>query len=198
MLCFLLVEVLIGATFLPHLMMPGKWQNTFGKTSWGGGGGGGRSSTRPLGPSVLDGIGFDIELGTKQHYDDLARYFEGYSKQGKKVYLTAAPRFLFPDAFVASALNTGLFYYVWVSFYNNPPCQFSSSDASNFEDAWKQWISDIPIKKIFLGLPASPEAAGSGFIPVADLTSKVFPAIKGSPKYGGVMLRSKFYDDQIG
>ncbi|KAA8516114.1 hypothetical protein F0562_019293 [Nyssa sinensis] len=33
-----------------------------------------------------------------------------------------------------------------------------------------------------------PDAAGSGFIPVADLTSKVLPAIKGSANYGGVML----------
>ncbi|XWS32109.1 hypothetical protein CRYUN_Cryun23aG0132700 [Craigia yunnanensis] len=159
---------------------------------------GGRSSTRPLGPAVLNGVDFDIELGTKQHYDDLARYLKGYSKQGKKVYLTAAPQCPFPDAFVGSALNTGLFDFVWVQFYNNPPCQFSSSDASNFEDAWKQWISDIPAKKIFLGLPASPEAAGSGFIPVADLTSKVLPSIKDSLKYGGIMLWSKFYDDQTG
>ncbi|KAK6239776.1 hypothetical protein QUC31_005245 [Theobroma cacao] len=160
---------------------------------------GGRSPTRPLGPAVLDGIDFDIELGTKQHWDDLARYLKGYSKQSsKKVYLTAAPQCPFPDAFLGSALNTGLFDYVWVQFYNNPSCQYSSSDINSFDDAWKQWLSDIPASKIFLGLPASPEAAGSGFIPVADLTSKVLPAIKDSPKYGGIMLWSKFYDDQTG
>ncbi|KAJ0931776.1 putative chitinase [Helianthus annuus] len=48
------------------------------------------------------------------------------------------------------------------------------------------------------GLPASPTAAGSGYIPVGDLTSKVLPAIKGSAKYGGVMLWDKYYDDQTG
>ena len=58
--------------------------------------------------------------------------------------------------------------------------------------------TDIPATKIFLGLPAAPTAAGSGFIPVADLTSKVLPAIKGSAMYGGVMLWSKYYDDQTG
>jgi len=158
---------------------------------------GGNSSSRPLGPAVLDGIDFDIEGGTNQHWDDLARFLSAYSKQGKKVYLTAAPQCPFPDAWVGNALQTGLFDYVWVQFYNNPPCQFSG-DIANLEDAWKQWISSIPAQKIFLGLPAAPDAAGSGFVPVADLTSKVLPAIKGSAKYGGVMLWSKYYDDQTG
>lgn len=36
---------------------------------------GGHSSSRPLGPAVLDGIDFDIEGGTTQHWDELARYF---------------------------------------------------------------------------------------------------------------------------
>ncbi|GFS38777.1 chitinase A [Actinidia rufa] len=133
---------------------------------------GGQSSSRPLGPAVLDGIDFDIEGGSNQHWDDLARYLSGYSNRGKKVYLTAAPQCPFPDAWVGGALMTGLFDYVWVQFYNNPPCQYTSGDAS------------------------APDAAGSGFIPVSDLTSQVLPAIKGSAKYGGVMLWSKYYDDQ--
>nr|KYP45392.1 Acidic endochitinase SE2 [Cajanus cajan] len=56
----------------------------------------------------------------------------------------------------------------------------------------------IAIYWIFLGLPASPQAAGSGFIPAFDLTSQVLPAIKGSAKYGGVMLWSRYYDVQSG
>ncbi|GLT59000.1 hypothetical protein SLA2020_318490 [Shorea laevis] len=86
---------------------------------------GGQSSSRPLGDAVLDGIDFDIEGGTNQHWDDLARYLSGYSKKGKKVYLTAAPQCPFPDAWIGGALKTGLFDYVWVQFYNNPPCQYS-------------------------------------------------------------------------
>ncbi|KAK8654534.1 hypothetical protein V6N13_128497 [Hibiscus sabdariffa] len=159
---------------------------------------GGTSSSRPLGPAILDGIDFDIEGGTGEHWDDLAKYLSGYSKKGKKVYLTAAPQCPFPDAWIGNALKTGVFDYVWVQFYNNPPCQYSTADIANLEGAWKQWTSDIPATKIFLGLPASPDAAGSGFIPVNDLTSKVLPAIKNSSKYGGVMLWSKYYDDQSG
>ncbi|XVF22458.1 hypothetical protein REPUB_Repub12eG0174300 [Reevesia pubescens] len=69
-----------------------------------------------------------------------------------------------------------------------------------FPDAWVGGAlkTDIPATKIFLGLPAAPAAAGSGFIPVVDLTSKVLPGIKDSDKYGGVMLWSKYYDDQTG
>ncbi|KAI3783048.1 hypothetical protein L2E82_13110 [Cichorium intybus] len=158
---------------------------------------GGKSSTRPLGEAVLDGIDFDIEGGTTQHWDDLARYLSGYTTKSKKVYLTAAPQCPFPDAYIGTALKTGLFDYVWVQFYNNPPCQYSGGMTS-FEDSWKQWTSAIPATKIFLGLPASPTAAGSGYISVGDLTSKVLPAIKGSAKYGGVMLWDKYHDNQTG
>ncbi|KAG5606388.1 hypothetical protein H5410_027880 [Solanum commersonii] len=45
------------------------------------------------------------------------------------------------------------------------------------------------------GLPAASRAAGSGFIPSDVLVSQVLPAISGSPKYGGVTLWSKFYDN---
>ncbi|KAI9110087.1 hypothetical protein K1719_019128 [Acacia pycnantha] len=159
---------------------------------------GGNSPSRPLGEAVLDGIDFDIEQGTDQHWDDLARYLSGYSSEGKKVYLTAAPQCPFPDAWLGKAVKTGLFDYVWVQFYNNPPCQYSSTDIASLENAWKQWIADIPSTKVFLGLPASPQAAGSGFIPATDLTSKVLPAIKTAANYGGVMLWSKYYDDQTG
>ncbi|KAM7276153.1 hypothetical protein ACFE04_018019 [Oxalis oulophora] len=161
-------------------------------------GGGQSSSSRPLGDAVLDGIDFDIEGGTNQHWNELARYLSAYSSKGKKVYLTAAPQCPFPDAWIGNALKSGLFDNVWVQFYNNPPCQYASGNKANLLDAWKQWTSDIPADKIFLGLPASPQAAGSGFISTSDLMSTVLPAIKGSDKYGGVMLWSKYYDDQSG
>ncbi|GAA0149307.1 hypothetical protein Leryth_020184 [Lithospermum erythrorhizon] len=157
---------------------------------------GGTSSSRPLGDTVLDGVDFDIEGGTNLHWNDLARFLSAYSNEGKKVLLSAAPQCPFPDAWVGNALDTGLFDLVWVQFYNNY-CEYTSGDLNNLEAAWKQWLT-IPAKKIFLGLPAAPGAAGNGFIPTSDLISKVLPVIKGSSKYGGVMLWSKYYDDQDG
>ncbi|KAJ6940447.1 hypothetical protein NC651_006552 [Populus alba x Populus x berolinensis] len=80
----------------------------------------------------------------------------------------------------------------------SPDCPHIGFPEGQAPDAWKQRTSAIPASKIFLGLPASPEAAGSGFIPVPDLTSNVLPSIKDSSRYGGVMLWSKYYDDQSG
>ncbi|KAI6672408.1 hypothetical protein NL676_000314 [Syzygium grande] len=125
---------------------------------------GGTSSARTLGDAVLDGIDFDIELGSTQYWDDLAHYLSDHSKQEKKVYLTAAPQCPYPDSHLGAALNTGHFDYVWM----------------------------------FLGLPASSEAAGSGYVPPNVLTSQILPVIKKSAKYGGVMLWSKYYDDKNG
>ena len=98
---------------------------------------------------------------------------------------------------MGGALDTGLFDYVLVQFYNNAPCQYTSGSTSNLADSWKQWLT-VPAKQIFLGLPASPEAAGSGLIPADDLKSDVLPLIKSAGKYGGIMLWSKYYDDQDG
>ncbi|KAI6669192.1 hypothetical protein NL676_004077 [Syzygium grande] len=140
---------------------------------------GGHSSSHPLGNAVLDGIDFDIEGGRK------------------KVYLTAAPQCPYPDAWLGGVLESGLFDYVWVQFYNNPPCQLNSSAVDNLEDAWKQWIT-IPAKQVFLGLPASPDAAGSGFVTISDLLLEVLPSVERYPEYGGVMLWSRYCDDQSG
>ncbi|RVW37172.1 Acidic endochitinase [Vitis vinifera] len=104
---------------------------------------GGQSSSRPLGDAVLDGIDFDIELGSTLHWDDLARALSGFSKRGRKVYLTAAPQCPFPDKFLGTALNTGLFDSVWVQFYNNPPCQYSSGNTNNLLNSWNRWTSSI-------------------------------------------------------
>ena len=51
---------------------------------------GGSSSTRQLGDAVSDGIEFDIEGGTTEHWDDLANYPPKYTSEGKKVYLTTS------------------------------------------------------------------------------------------------------------
>jgi chitinase len=157
---------------------------------------GGQSDSRPLGDAVLDGIDFDIEGGTPEHWDELAEFLSEYSQQ-RKVYLTAAPQCPFPDYYLGAALNTGLFDYVWVQFYNNAPCEYRDN-ADNLKSSWDQWVSSIQADEIFLGLPAAPAAAGSGYIPPDVLISEVLPYVKGSSKYGGVMLWNRYYDIQNG
>lgn len=152
---------------------------------------GGQSGSRPFGDAVLDGIDFDIEAGSGQFWDELAKSLSG---RRSKVYLAAAPQCPYPDAHLDGAIKTGLFDYVWVQFYNNPQCHYAGN-ADNLLKAWNQWTSS-KAKQVFLGLPASGAAAPSGgFIPADVLTSQVLPKIKGSAKYGGVMLWSKYYDN---
>ncbi|PRQ34500.1 putative chitinase [Rosa chinensis] len=155
------------------------------------------TTTRPFGDAVLDGIDFILSVANP-YWDDLARYLKAYSNPRRAVYLAAAPQCPFPDAFVGGAISTGLFDYVWVQFYDNPPCQYSSGNTGNILNSWNEWTTSIQAGKIFLGLPAAPAAAGSGFIPATVLISEILPVIKKSSKYGGVMLWSKHDDDQSG
>ncbi|XVF09983.1 hypothetical protein REPUB_Repub07fG0145000 [Reevesia pubescens] len=145
---------------------------------------GGTSVSRPLGKAVLDGIDFNIELGSTKYWDDLARYLAAYSKPGRKVYLSAAPRCPFPDD------------YVWVQFYSNAGCQYIPCNTRNLLSSWYRWTTSINARKIFLGLPAAKAAAstGTGYIPPWELNSKILPLIKRSPKYGGVMLWNRYFD----
>ena len=153
---------------------------------------GGQSNSRPLGDAVLDGVDFDIEQGVP-HYAALARRLSEYSQRGKKVYLTAAPQCPFPDQYLNGALSTGLFDYVWIQFYNNY-CQYGNPN--DFKASWNKWTSSIKAREFYVGLPAAQAAAGSGYVEPNVLISQVLPFVKGSPKYGGVMLWNKYYDDK--
>lgn len=155
---------------------------------------GGKSASRPLGSAVLDGIDFDIEVGSTKFYANLARYLAGYSKKGRKVYLSAAPQCPIPDRYLGAAVGQGLFDYVWVQFYNNGPCQYSTGNTKKILDSWKNWAKMKGVKKLFLGLPAARAAAGSGYIPPNVLKSQILPVIKKYNKYGGVMLWNRYYD----
>ncbi|KAK1359471.1 Acidic endochitinase [Heracleum sosnowskyi] len=133
--------------------------------------------------------------GTLDHWDELARFLKGF-KSSKKVYLTAAPQCPFPDAYMGKALSTGLFDDIWIQFYNNY-CEFKG-DASAIKATWDQWTSNVTATNFFLGLPAAPSAAASGFVPADVLIAKILILIKSTKNYGGVMLWSKYYDDLTG
>ncbi|XP_059457027.1 acidic endochitinase-like [Corylus avellana] len=153
----------------------------------------GQSASRPLGDAVLDGIDFDIE-GDSKHWDELATALSKLSNDAnKKVYLTAAPQCPFPDAALKDALATGLFDYVWVQFYNNPGCEYRGN-ADNLKSSWTNQWTTIQAGQIFLGLPASKDAAGSGYTEPDKINTEVLPYIKGSSKYGGVMLWNRYQD----
>jgi len=141
---------------------------------------GGQSSSHPLGPAILDGIDFDIEGGTDQHRDDFSR---SYTKQGKRVYFTAAPPMPIPWCFDRKVVLTPFeFNYTTTLLASILGILIIMKMLGN--NAFQ-----VSLLKIFSRVyPAAPDAAGSDFIPVSNLSSKVLAAIKGSTRYGGVML----------
>ncbi|KAK6233504.1 hypothetical protein QUC31_005910 [Theobroma cacao] len=156
----------------------------------------GRTSPGPLGDATLDGIDFDIEGASNLYYDDLARFLK---EKSESVYLAAAPQCIFPDYHLGAAIDTGLFDTVWVQFYNNPPCQYHDGNADDLLRSWNQWDTSINVTHLFMGLPASDDAAPSGgHIPADKLKSDVLPVIKKSAKYGGIMLWNRYYDKLSG
>ncbi|KAL6840473.1 hypothetical protein ACP4OV_030283 [Aristida adscensionis] len=164
------------------------------------GGAGAAGAPRPLGDAVLDGIDFDIESPSR-YYDDLARNLTSLYRgdaRGRKYMLTAAPQCPYPDASLAAALATGLFDHVWVQFYNNPPCQYAPGDVTALQSAWRRWTAALPSAAVFLGLPASPDAAGGGFVDADTLASQVLPVVEGAANFGGIMLWSRSYDKDSG
>ena len=154
---------------------------------------GGNSSSRPFGDAILDGINFDILHGSTQYWQDLAKNLKNHSN----VYLSASPQCPFPDNILGTALNTNLFDYLWVQFYNNPQCQydFSNSNTTNLISSWNQWSSSLKVGKLFLGIPAAPQAAVSGYVPSQVLNAEILPLFRKSPNYGGVMLWNRYYDE---
>jgi chitinase len=152
----------------------------------------GESSSRPFGDAVLDGIDFDIELGSTRYWQYLAQFLKEYNG----VYLSAAPQCPIPDRFLGRAIEMGLFDFVWVQFYNNRACDYSNRNKNNLVRSWNEWKTIVPIGEIFLGLPADIDAAGSGYIPADVLTSEILPIIENTSKYGGIMLWSRYYDER--
>lgn len=153
----------------------------------------GKSNSRPLGDAVLDGVDFDIEQGAgQQYYADLARKLKSYG--GKKVYLGAAPQCPYPDAHLNTAVQTGVFDYIWIQFYNNPQCNYDASDPNKFKNSWKKWTSSVKAGQFFVGLPASKQAAGTGYVAPNVVGSLVLPFVKGTSTYGGVMVWNRYYD----
>jgi len=145
---------------------------------------------RPFGDVVVDGIDFDIEGGSKNYYSDLAielktNYFN--KATDKKYYLTSAPQCEYPDAYVGDALETGMFDYVFIQFYNNwcGVKNYHNQWAWNWK-TWEALAAKHPGMQIFLGVPAD-TYAGGGYLPISDLTP-FFQDVSQSAAYGGAMV----------
>ncbi|KAJ7127171.1 glycoside hydrolase superfamily, partial [Mycena epipterygia] len=159
---------------------------------------GGSSSTRPFGAAVLDGVDLDIEGGGSTGFAAFVTQIRSHAAGASKpYYITGAPQCPFPDAYLGSVINAVGFDALYVQFYNNFWKGFSTSVAefSNANDwdfgTWDNWaktVSPNPNVKIFIGAPASPTAAGSGYVDAATLGSIALSTRAQYSSFGGIML----------
>ncbi|KAJ7139780.1 class III chitinase [Mycena epipterygia] len=154
---------------------------------------GGTSSTRPFGAAVLDGVDLDIEGGSGSGYATFVSTIHSLaSGASKRYYITAAPQCVYPDASLGSALNSASFDAIYVQFYNNP-CSlpnYPTASTWNFGiwDQWARTVSPNPNVKVYIGAPASPAAAGSGYVDIGTLSTIAKAMRLSFPSFGGVML----------
>ncbi|KAI0346297.1 glycoside hydrolase [Trametopsis cervina] len=150
---------------------------------------GGSSSTRPFGNAVLDGVDLDIEGGSTAHFVPFINQLRSHmNSASKKYYITAAPQCPFPDAYLGDLINSVAFDAVYVQFYNNY-CNVGTANA-NFA-TWDNWAkTQSPNKnvKVYLGVPASSSAAGSGYLPISSLGPIIQQYKATYSSFGGVMF----------
>ncbi|CAO3592812.1 unnamed protein product [Absidia cylindrospora] len=153
---------------------------------------GGSSSTRPFGDAVLDGIDLDIEGGGSNYYGTfLTKLRAHFSGASKKYYVTAAPQCVYPDANLGATISQNSIDAIYVQFYNNP-CGLQTWGTSGWNyGVWDYWAKNIsPNKniKVYIGAPASPTAAGGGYVPLSTLSNIALTTRKSFPSFGGVMF----------
>lgn len=147
--------------------------------------GGGTSSTRPFGDAVIDGFDLDIENNNNVGYAALTNKLR-QNFAGGNYYITGAPQCVYPDASLGDALEHGYFDFVFVQFYNNP----CGVDKAGFNwNTWKDYAasSKNPNVKIYLGIPGSSSAAGSGYTLPGGIET-IVSKIKGDSCFGGIMM----------
>nr|Q2VST0.1 RecName: Full=Endochitinase Ziz m 1.0101; AltName: Full=Allergen Ziz m 1; AltName: Allergen=Ziz m 1.0101; Flags: Precursor [Ziziphus mauritiana]AAX40948.1 allergen Ziz m 1 [Ziziphus mauritiana] len=158
-----------------------------------------------LGDVELDGIDLDIQIGPPEEYDVLARNLKDLTKdRTRPFYLSAAPKcsaYNDSDAYLWTAVETGLFDFVWVKFYNDTSCQYNNDTAAGLDAFYRSWydwtVSLAEGNKLLIGIPASNETDNSplgGYIPSDVLNDQIVSVIMTSSKFGGVNVWNRYYD----
>ena len=129
-----------------------------------------------------------------QYHADLAKalalLFE--TDKSKTYLLTAAPQCPENDGLLP-ALQTGLFDYVFIQFYNNYCGAYTyGTDDDQFTKSWSSWSNAMAAyskTKIFLGLPAGPGSTEDAKYQLdAEAATAVIKSVLKTPNFGGVSL----------
>jgi len=152
---------------------------------------GGSSSLRPFDNAILDGVDLDIEGGSPNYYSDFITSLRGL--QGG-IIVSGAPQCPYPDAYLGPTISAvgSEFTFLYIQFYNN----YCGALTSSFN--FGQWINGTtPNIVLFVGLPAAQGAAGSGYVPINQLSGVVKPLMSDN-RFGGIMLWDAGYNQQTG
>ncbi|KAK0669591.1 hypothetical protein QBC41DRAFT_319644 [Cercophora samala] len=152
---------------------------------------------------VFDGFDFDLE----KSYD--ANQSKGYismiaslrqfistpalNPDNRQFLITAAPECPLNDPYykMKHIIKASKFDILFVQFYNNAQCHGVNNN--NF-DAWATHLQSTNSSgaKIFIGLPGSSSAAGSGYLSPTNLRT-VINKFKNRAAFGGVMIYDATY-----
>jgi chitinase len=157
---------------------------------------GGSSDTRPFGDAVLDGFDLDIEGGSNVGYVEfvnrLRKLFANDSS--KQYYIAAAPQCVIPDHYLDTVIKNAQLDFLFVQFYNNY-CGMQAWQPNNANPSFNyaEWdalvkASPNPSTKIFLGVPASESAAGSGYTSISTVLSAANYLQANYGSFGGIMM----------
>ncbi|KAF6827909.1 putative class III aminotransferase [Colletotrichum plurivorum] len=156
----------------------------------------------------VDGFDMDIEhpsTDNSQGYIALVTLLRTlFASASKTYYLTGAPQCVVPDASMAAMISATRFDMIFVQFYNTPSCSAATWVANNpsympgqtFQqagftyDTWAQWLSNTPSRdaKLYITLPASPDAAIAGNYITHQQAKNLISAYYCRPSFGGVAV----------
>ncbi|KAJ8109140.1 hypothetical protein OPT61_g7674 [Boeremia exigua] len=156
---------------------------------------------RPFGASFVDGFDLDIESSSAvgaqkyQFYAELVNYIK---KLSPGMLISSAPQCVLPDAHLDDAITRAPFDYVFTQFYNTDACSAKrgwnernqQQTGFNF-NLWAQRLQQRSFNKnvkLFMGLPAGPEAANSGYYLTPEQANDLITKYKTNAMWGGVML----------
>jgi chitinase len=151
---------------------------------------------RPFGDVVLDGIDFDMESKTPDHYEDFTEQLRKnmQSDSANQYKISAAPQCprtlgkipgdqSLPDTVLKQVDQ------VWVQFYNNPSCEHNATSSDGFMASVKEWSSAIGQAELYIGAPGGPDGAGSGNLTAADQAKEIEEVKKMNlPNFAGYAL----------
>lgn len=178
----------LGGASGSYLFSDDSQAETFAQTLWDTFGEGTGASERPFDSSVVDGFDFDIENNNEVGYSALATKLRTLFAEGtKQYYLSAAPQCPYPDASVGDLLENADIDFAFIQFYNNY-CSLSGQFNWDTWLTYAQTVSPNKNIKLFLGLPGSASAAGSGYISDTSLLESTIADIASSSSFGGIAL----------